>query len=386
MEVCSYCHVRPGIYLITRKRKPCCQPRYQMCPIMREKQRMIQSTIDKTGTSPIQRMVIAKQTRIDPETGLTKMKANILKMNAALDAPKKNGMTRRQELEIERSIKDSSGLSRKQKAAQKGVEKIQANGTRTEIVSKILKTKKLRASMDPNFQSKINEKSMKTRMTKIGHDGLTTSQRMSKLSSKRMKSINPRTGKTYSKTARDAAITKGKGVRYSKESTKFFSELNKIYPDLDMLYGKRGEYVIVDPETKRPFFFDLYIKQLGLIVEYHGSRWHPNRALMTQEEWNLWKSPGGMTANDVERNDLHKKWLASERGFTFFVIWSNSREEDLKMLCGFIEHLQSSFDGTGNLPHGPDPFQDLVCRNHRFALTAHEDVDGHVSSLDPEMP
>jgi hypothetical protein len=353
---------------------------------MREKQRMIQSTIDKTGTSPIQRMVIAKQTRIDPETGLTKMKANILKMNAALDAPKKNGMTRRQELEIERSIKDSSGLSRKQKAAQKGVEKIQANGTRTEIVSKILKTKKLRASMDPNFQSKINEKSMKTRMTKIGHDGLTTSQRMSKLSSKRMKSINPRTGKTYSKTARDAAITKGKGVRYSKESTKFFSELNKIYPDLDMLYGKRGEYVIVDPETKRPFFFDLYIKQLGLIVEYHGSRWHPNRALMTQEEWNLWKSPGGMTANDVERNDLHKKWLASERGFTFFVIWSNSREEDLKMLCGFIEHLQSSFDGTGNLPHGPDPFQDLVCRNHRFALTAHEDVDGHVSSLDPEMP
>jgi hypothetical protein len=71
---------------------------------MREKQRMIQSTIDKTGTSPIQRMVIAKQTRIDPETGLTKMKANILKMNAALDAPKKNGMTRRQELEIERSI------------------------------------------------------------------------------------------------------------------------------------------------------------------------------------------------------------------------------------------------------------------------------------------
>jgi hypothetical protein len=276
---------------------------------------------------------LTRKTRVDPETGLTISQLIAKKMNDTLSVVDEGGLTLRQRSQLKQQVVGDDGLTSKQRAAAKARKTMIDRGTDKHSGPE---TFRRRYAKDPEFRKAILNK-RRIALDTPGPDGMTTREKLSRKHSERMRSIHP-DGMTYSQRARRGAILKGKGVRYSKEAGEVFDLLQERFPDLEMLYGPKGEYVIVDPQTKRPFFYDLFVKSLKLIVEYNGERWHPNRSVMTEQEWKNWKSPfSRKSADEIEREDVHKRWLAINRGFICFTIWSQTREQDLDALIRLIQ-------------------------------------------------
>jgi hypothetical protein len=123
----------------------------------------------------------------------------------------------------------------------------------------------------------------------------------------------------------------------SKESLKFFIPLYKFCRRLglerkDIYFGIKGskEFFIRDDELHENGgkFYDFCIPKLNLIVEYHGTFWHPKNI-------NEWNNPW-TNFEDALTVDNHKKLLAEKRNMEYHVVWSN---DNLKEKCTSIFNL-----------------------------------------------
>lgn len=78
---------------------------------------------------------------------------------------------------------------------------------------------------------------------------------------------------------------KTSGKKYSNVSKIFFDSLINEINDLKNLtiFYAENEYFIYDSTNKKIYFYDFYVKELNLIVEYHGVVWHPKKRV--QEGW-----------------------------------------------------------------------------------------------------
>jgi hypothetical protein len=116
----------------------------------------------------------------------------------------------------------------------------------------------------------------------------------------------------------------------SKESVKFFT---KIYNFLiekgilkkDIYWGVNDSNEWFINKNKNLFFYDFTIKSLKIIIEYNGTKYHPNPVKDTKETW--------MSLNSIEFNmklieDELKKSLAVSQGFDYYVVFSN---DDLQL-------------------------------------------------------
>lgn len=66
-----------------------------------------------------------------------------------------------------------------------------------------------------------------------------------------------------------------------------------------------------------------------MVVEYHGSTWHPNKDKLTSEEWSTWRNPFNqiITADEKYNDDQYKKKIAESNGFTYFEIWDTDDKD-----------------------------------------------------------
>ena len=125
---------------------------------------------------------------------------------------------------------------------------------------------------------------------------------------------------------------------WSVESITFFDELiNEIEQKINNFdyYYKNNEYYI---NTKGKFYlYDFTIKELKIIIEYNGSHVHPNKKLMTNEQWNNWKNPYNKDNADISyKKDLHKIKCAKDKGFDVIVIWDKEVKQNKRKIIDKI--------------------------------------------------
>ena len=113
-------------------------------------------------------------------------------------------------------------------------------------------------------------------------------------------------------------ITSGK--RYSDSSKRFFDKIIEEITELkDMkIYYAENEYFIFD-EKRKIYFYDFYIKELNLIIEYNGLVWHPKERI--QKNWkHVYTKKSSETYYDYDR---YKEQLAISKGIDIMSIFED---------------------------------------------------------------
>jgi hypothetical protein len=120
----------------------------------------------------------------------------------------------------------------------------------------------------------------------------------------------------------------------SKESLKIFSVIYERIKDLTNIcvyYGDpkidKKEYFLYDKSEKRYYFYDFTILKddLKIIIEYNGSKFHPRKYSLTEEEWKNWRClfNEDIDADTKYKYDCKKRDLALDNGFQYLEIWSD---------------------------------------------------------------
>lgn len=110
---------------------------------------------------------------------------------------------------------------------------------------------------------------------------------------------------------------------------------NKIY-DRGRRKWKRGHISKGEQEISRVFRkmgykvnneflinglpFDIYIRELNLVIEYQGTRWHFDPGVYDAEHYDTFTN---QTAQEKWDKDARKKELAESEGYNVHVIWQN---------------------------------------------------------------
>lgn len=120
--------------------------------------------------------------------------------------------------------------------------------------------------------------------------------------------------------------------RYSKEATAFFIKLlDALGIDIDNEYVKMCDNeLFLWSKSKKICFYDFAMMDKKIIIEYHGSAFHPHYSL-TEDQLKTWINPYSKLTGDQQRlRDLEKKVTAIDSGYTFFEIWDKD-DHDLKI-------------------------------------------------------
>lgn len=102
----------------------------------------------------------------------------------------------------------------------------------------------------------------------------------------------------------------------------------------DFYYGSNGskEYFLRDDD--KIFFYDLTIPKLSTIIEFNGEHVHPNKELLSEDEWSSWRQAWtNKTADECWGYDLKKKELAERNRFNILYVWYNEGVESGTKKC-----------------------------------------------------
>lgn len=97
-----------------------------------------------------------------------------------------------------------------------------------------------------------------------------------------------------------------------------------------------SEFCLVNPDTKKVFFYDFTIPKLGLIIEYNGETWHPR-----DENWKPLPCMN-TTVEQALTKETAKRELAKINGFDIHYVWDSDEIDSAIESCkSFIaSHLQ----------------------------------------------
>lgn len=123
---------------------------------------------------------------------------------------------------------------------------------------------------------------------------------------------------------------------YSRASQIFIERLICLLPsDLTFLYGDK-EYFIY--HNKSIYFYDLFIPELKIIIEYNGSHVHPSKEKLSVDEWHKWKNPFTKKNADYCYNkDQMKKKAAKFYNIQCIEFWDyNNNIIEIRKLSNLI--------------------------------------------------
>lgn len=132
-------------------------------------------------------------------------------------------------------------------------------------------------------------------------------------------------------------IAKTKGNKfYSNASQKFINKVIAFLPsDLTFLYGDKEYFIYYN---KNIYFYDLFIPELKIIIEYNGSHVHPSKEKLSVEEWHKWQNPFTKKNSDYCYNrDQMKKHAALENNIQCIEFWDyDDNIIEIQKLCNLI--------------------------------------------------
>lgn len=119
--------------------------------------------------------------------------------------------------------------------------------------------------------------------------------------------------------------------KYSSASIIFFEDCFKKIKeicDIDIkkykIYWKENEFHLYDDIHKKVYFYDLYIKELNLIIEYNGHKFHPYKNITEKSKLMEWKSLYyNVNGLDQREKDINKEKLALSKNIYYLTIWDN---------------------------------------------------------------
>ena len=141
----------------------------------------------------------------------------------------------------------------------------------------------------------------------------------------------------------DPTINERKMVSFcnaSAESLKVLLPLyNKHKDDVAIYLGIEGSNEYFLRNEKTIFFYDFTIPELKIIVEYNGSKFHPNVQYLTESELKNWKSLfSNEPAELVQIKDATKRKIAEHNGYTVITVWdTNNVDESINMIDNLIK-------------------------------------------------
>lgn len=156
--------------------------------------------------------------------------------------------------------------------------------------------------------------------------------------------------KSYNEALKnDPTINKRKMVRLSKASKQSLNVFLPIYEKykscLTIYLGieDNSEYFLRHEESL--FFYDFTIPELKIIIEFNGSKFHPNVNILTEQEIKDWKSLfSNESADVVMAKDILKQKIAEAHGYDYITIWDT---DDINNSIQKIENLiKEKLDGT----------------------------------------
>lgn len=122
----------------------------------------------------------------------------------------------------------------------------------------------------------------------------------------------------------------------SKESLVYFIPLYKYlrkngFKRSDIFLGVNGsyEYKLHDVDKNITFSYDFTVPSLGLIIEYHGEKFHPNikKYGVNKLRENRWGKHFRLDLDKSILKDKTKKELAITNNFEYIELWSSDSEE-----------------------------------------------------------
>jgi len=115
----------------------------------------------------------------------------------------------------------------------------------------------------------------------------------------------------------DAARTKSiKGYRESKGE----AAISEALAALQITHTRQFVIKYEEGGKRRRYFYDLFIPELNLLIEFNGDYWHANPAMYNAEDVLNYPS-GQTTAAERWKKDEHKKAVALERKYAIIVVW-----------------------------------------------------------------
>jgi len=84
---------------------------------------------------------------------------------------------------------------------------------------------------------------------------------------------------------------------------------------------------------KKRFFYDFVIPKIKVIIEYNGEKFHPNPNVLNEKEWEIWKTPFGVNADNQFLYQKEKLDLAISAHYNILEIWSSTTKEVNLNLC-----------------------------------------------------
>lgn len=122
----------------------------------------------------------------------------------------------------------------------------------------------------------------------------------------------------------DAAKAKSiKGYRESKGEM----VISEALAAMQIMHTRQFIIKYAEEGKNRRYFYDLFIPELNLLIEFNGDYWHANPDMYKPEDVLNYPS-GTTTAADRWKKDEHKKAVAENRKYDIIVIW----ESELKKL------------------------------------------------------
>jgi hypothetical protein len=125
--------------------------------------------------------------------------------------------------------------------------------------------------------------------------------------------------------------------KYSKAACNFFEKIISEIEHLNLkIYWKDDEYFLWDYENKKIYFYDFYIPELNIVIEYNGIMFHPRKADTIFVK----------VADSLEK-DTNKERACRDRGIDFFVFWENI-DDEITMANNFAEIIKNKYENTQN--------------------------------------
>lgn len=216
----------------------------------------------------------------------------------------------------------------------------------------IIKSCKTLSTIDPlsglSGYQKLGQKTRATHMSNVDDEGLTGYQRQARYRTTTVLE----NGLTIEQNAH---IKQRKSILLNNSTgSGGASKISKVVlkPILDYLvenkikyYFDNNEYGILDTDTNRYYFYDLYIPLINMVIEYQSNAFHADPSL-PKEVWDNWHPVLGKkkTAMESLLYDYQKaKALYKHRGILTFHVWENSRDEEVEELLCLVKTMNTKY-------------------------------------------
>lgn len=122
-----------------------------------------------------------------------------------------------------------------------------------------------------------------------------------------------------------------------KKRRRTYYSTSKGHRQVSKAFRKLG-YSVVDEFYLENLPYDLYIKELNLIVEYYGDRWHYPKEIYPPDFWDKVKK---RYVWEKWEKDEYKIQAAKDAGYNVEVIWENVWKK-LSNKTRFIEKIANN--------------------------------------------